>query len=205
MQGHYDHMFNDDHYVRQFWESPIVGMSLCGPDKIIYDCNSSFCDILRRSRHEVIGRELSDFMQENDHKADEYLLAGVESGQLPSYERRKRYVIEEGRTIDVLVGTRAIRDKSGAFVCFCETSIPLDIVRTRENIVVQYVPHTVTVPDPMTASQVQSTLEALDKRLGVYQKMTAIGAASLAITVAIGGALWYIAKALFFINAGIQK
>ncbi len=195
--GKLDYIFGDDHYVRQVWDSPIVGLALVGGDGIVYELNNSFCDLLKRGRHEIIGRHLDDYTVIADHIADHYLMEGIKSGQLPNYEKRKKFRVDDDRTIDVLIGVRAILDHQGEFVCYCYNCIPLDLIRTRENVVVQYIP---PASEGLGAQIItlQTRLDLFYKSVGIIIGVTSIGAG-----LCVGA--YYLVKFVDFVRQGMAQ
>lgn len=99
---------------RSFFDLGLAGAAQADPATFRYTMvNDRLCEIVGYTRQELLGRNVADLTHPDDRAADAPQLAKLASGELPQYDREKRYVHKSGRIIWVHVVARAVRDERG--------------------------------------------------------------------------------------------
>ncbi|WP_255658091.1 PAS domain S-box protein [Actinoplanes sp. L3-i22] len=96
----------------QFHQSTI-GQVIVGLDGNILHVNDAYARMVGRSASELAGYGVMLLTHPDDRDADTAALAGLFAEERDSYERVKRLLHADGRSIDVQTGVRLIRDADG--------------------------------------------------------------------------------------------
>ncbi|HWT55074.1 MAG TPA: PAS domain S-box protein [Rhodocyclaceae bacterium] len=96
--------------LRQIFEHAPIGMALLDLNGRWLDVNAQFCRIVGYSRDELLHLAFRDITLEADRHGDALLLEQLLDGQIPSYQREKRYVRKDGRTVWVELAVSLARD-----------------------------------------------------------------------------------------------
>ncbi len=88
-----------------------VGLAECDLSGCILRANDYFCDMLARSREELLGRHLSDIVHPDDLPRTEALLAGLLRED--RYEVEKRYLRPDNSIVWTHTAATLIRDQAG--------------------------------------------------------------------------------------------
>src|SRR5690606_14347984 len=125
--------------LRQIFEHAHIGMALLDLEGRWLDVNAQFCRIVGYGRDELLRLAFRDITASDDLEGDDILLARLISGEIPSYQREKRYVRKDGQTIWVELAVSLARDAQGAadylitqIVDINELKLAHDAVRERE-------------------------------------------------------------------------
>lgn len=99
--------------LRQIFEHAPIGMALLDLDGRWLDVNAQFCRIVGYSRDELLRLAFRDITASADLEGDAVLLNQLLNGQIPSYQREKRYVRKDGQAVWVELAVSLARDEYG--------------------------------------------------------------------------------------------
>ncbi len=100
--------------LRKIFEEGPLGMVTVGSDQRFIEVNNLFCRITGYARTELIGRPFTEITHPDDLAVDRQLVRAVFAGEIPSFEREKRYLRRDGEAVWVRVTVSVIRDVHGA-------------------------------------------------------------------------------------------
>jgi PAS domain S-box-containing protein len=108
-----DALRSGDERLRATYDRVQVGISEAGFDGIIHEVNPRFCEILGRSREEILGHHFAEFSVAEDAEAQIALHRQMLEGELTSYTAVKRYVRPNGEYEWAEMTVSAVHDSSG--------------------------------------------------------------------------------------------
>ncbi len=103
---------------RSYFESPLVGMAIIGPDRRWIEVNDHLCRIFEYARDELMAQRWGDLTQGND--GEPVLFERALRGEIDSYALEKRYVRKDGHIVHASIAVRCIRKADGSpdyFLC----------------------------------------------------------------------------------------
>lgn len=100
--------------LRQIFEHAPIGMALLDLQGNWLDVNAQFCRIVGYSRDELLQLAFRDITASVDLAGDDELLRQLLSGEIPSYQREKRYLRKDGQPVWVELAVSLARDAQGA-------------------------------------------------------------------------------------------
>jgi PAS domain S-box-containing protein len=125
--------------LRQIFAHAPIGMALLDLQGRWLDVNAQFCRIVGYSREELLQLAFRDITASADLGGDDMLLAQLLNGEIPSYQREKRYVRKDGKPIWVELAVSLARDVNGdpeylitQIVDINELKLAYDTLRERE-------------------------------------------------------------------------
>jgi PAS domain S-box-containing protein len=95
------------------FENAPIGMSIIAPNARRLRVNRAFCKMLGYTEDELLSRTLHDITHPDDVETDLRLRATLLAGQSESYERQKRYIHKDGRTLWGHITCSLVRDSRG--------------------------------------------------------------------------------------------
>lgn len=107
-----------------------VGIAQVGLDGRFIDLNSRFCEMMGRSKDELLHLTFQDLTYPDDLDANLDLLRALLAGEIPSYRMEKRYVDANGKVFWADLTVSPHRDASGKPLTLI--SIIADITRQKE-------------------------------------------------------------------------
>ena len=99
---------------RSAFEHAATGMTMSEPTGRYLDCNRAFCELVGRSREDVLAAAFSDLTHPRDHEADLLAVARLQSGEIDRVRLEKRYVRPDGTPVWADVVVSLVRDANGA-------------------------------------------------------------------------------------------
>ncbi|MBM7063200.1 EAL domain-containing protein [Pseudomonas sp. UL073] len=102
-----------DEWLRLFFEAPLIGMAMLGPQRIWLEVNSKLCQVLGRSRDELRGMTWTALTHADDVAVEEPLFQAVCAGERDDYELDKRFLRADGSLVFTRLSLRAVRDAQG--------------------------------------------------------------------------------------------
>jgi PAS domain S-box-containing protein len=125
--------------LRQIFEHAPIGMALLDLQGRWLDVNAQFCRIVGYRRDELLHLAFRDITATADLHGDDVLLEQLLKGEIPSYQREKRYVRKDGQAVWVELAVSLARDAYGApeylitqIVDINELKLAHDTLRERE-------------------------------------------------------------------------
>ncbi len=112
------------------FESAGVGMALVAPDGQWIKVNRTLCSMLGYEESELTGLRSQKLTHPDDLTSEDSLVSSVLAGDLKSYQRTKRYLNREGRSIWTHVTVALVRDSANRPLYF--VSLIEDITQRRE-------------------------------------------------------------------------
>jgi len=107
-----------------------VGIAQVGLDGRFIDLNSRFCEMMGRSKDELLHLTFQDLTYPDDLEPNLDLLRALLAGEIPSYRMEKRYVDANGKVFWADLTVSPHRDASGKPLTLI--SIIADITRQKE-------------------------------------------------------------------------
>ncbi|MGC4074725.1 MAG: PAS domain S-box protein [Nibricoccus sp.] len=99
---------------RSYFESPLIGMAITGPDKSWLEVNDQLCRMLGYTQKELRGMKWSDLTPADDLERNEEHLRRAVAGEVDTYGLDKRYRRKDGEIIHASIAVRCIRKPDGA-------------------------------------------------------------------------------------------
>ncbi len=96
-------------WYRRYFELGTLGMVLAGLNGDVWDANETFCEMLKRSRSDILGARWTDLTHEEDLVDERKLLAEVAEGRSEGYSIDKRFRLPDGTTLLTNVAVRCAR------------------------------------------------------------------------------------------------
>ncbi|WP_068824957.1 sensor domain-containing protein [Pseudomonas sp. BMS12] len=102
-----------DEWLRLFFEAPLIGMAMIGPQRQWLEVNFKLCQILGRNREELLAGHWSDITHADDLAGEERLFAAMHAGECDDYELEKRFLRKDGSAVHTRLSLRAVRGPEG--------------------------------------------------------------------------------------------
>lgn len=123
MQYNLDEAFSSRDYAIAHVYSAVHGVAHVSQDGAFIDCNQAYCDILGRSKGDIIGRKFQEFTLTDDLLEDQKNANDVAAGYIDSYCMDKHYTLPNGSTVYVQLEVRRcpwdVREKFRHYVVHC--------------------------------------------------------------------------------------
>ncbi len=103
---------------RLAFENNMTGTILLDPKDKIVEVNDAFCQMLGRSREEIVAGRSEVFTQLEDRPITKEAHRRLSSGEVDKVSYLKRYLHNNGQVIDVEVKKSAVRDATGSLLYF---------------------------------------------------------------------------------------
>ncbi len=103
---------------RAVFEQAGVGVARVSPDGPFLEINDRYCEILQRSREELLGNGWKHITHPDDVEADAAKVDAMLRGEIDSYSMEKRYIAPDGSDIWVTLTVAAQRDENGKILFF---------------------------------------------------------------------------------------
>jgi PAS domain S-box-containing protein len=94
-------------------EAPI-GMALVALDGRFVRVNRAFCEIIGYGADELTGLTVEAVTHPDDLETDRTARGQLVRGEVPRYQREKRYLRKDGMIVDVMLSVSILRDREGA-------------------------------------------------------------------------------------------
>ncbi len=105
------------------FEHAAIGMALVLPDGRWLKVNPSLCGIVGYSEKELLTKSFQDITHPDDLEADLDYFRRTLAGEIPNYQKEKRYFHKTGRIVWVRLSVSLVRDDRGTplyFICQIE-------------------------------------------------------------------------------------
>ncbi|MCB1918972.1 MAG: EAL domain-containing protein [Candidatus Competibacteraceae bacterium] len=98
---------------RNYFELPLIGIALIGPDKRWWEVNDRTCEMLGYRRSRLLGMTWAEMTHPDDQSAEEIQLKRVLSRRIEGYSLDKRFIRQDGALLYASVSTRCVRQANG--------------------------------------------------------------------------------------------
>jgi diguanylate cyclase (GGDEF)-like protein/PAS domain S-box-containing protein len=102
----------DDRF-RQYFDLPLIGMVITGPDGRTLEVNERLCEMLGRSRDDVLELGLRAFVHPGDLDPEDARVGRLTAGDVPSLVGDRRYLRADGTTMYARGTDHAVLDEDG--------------------------------------------------------------------------------------------
>jgi PAS domain S-box-containing protein len=103
---------SEERFRLTFEDAP-VGMSLVALDGRFVRVNRALCEIVGYSSAELTGLTFQAITHPDDLDKDSAAARQLVRGEIPRYQREKRYLSKDGTTVDVMLSSSLFRDRNG--------------------------------------------------------------------------------------------
>ena len=104
-----------------------IGMVLVGLDGTCLEANDRMCELLQRSRAELLGVTFQDITHPEDLDTDLGYLQQLLDGEIAHYEMEKRYLRPSGEVVWALLSASLVRDDAGEPLHFIAQVVDISI------------------------------------------------------------------------------
>ncbi|MGH8355804.1 MAG: PAS domain-containing protein, partial [Pseudomonas sp.] len=137
-------------WLRLFFEAPLIGMAMIGPQRQWLEVNAKLCQILGRSSEALRASTWPAITHPDDVPLEERLFEAVMAGRRDDYELDKRFLREDGSVVYSRLSLRAVRDQRGrleACLALVEDITARSEAEARYRTLVEHAPEAVLVLD----------------------------------------------------------
>jgi diguanylate cyclase (GGDEF)-like protein/PAS domain S-box-containing protein len=99
---------------RSYFELPLVGIALTGPDKRWWEVNDRLCEMLGYRRPQLLQKSWVELTHPDDLASDTAQFERVINRRIDGYSLDKRFLRQDGSLVYVSVSTRCVRRVNGA-------------------------------------------------------------------------------------------
>ncbi|MCU0526044.1 MAG: PAS domain S-box protein [Elainella sp. Prado103] len=103
---------SEEQFRRAFDHAPI-GISLVSPTGRFLKVNACYCELLGYSEAELLKLHFQDITDPADREADLEGLRQLLTGEIQSFQMRKRYITKQGAIVPVYLNAALVRDENG--------------------------------------------------------------------------------------------
>lgn len=109
-----DNLKRSEKIFRGFFDLPLTGIAITGPDMAWVEVNDKLCNILGYSKEEFLELSWDDLTPDEDKEFQEkQLFKKVESGEMDGTTIEKQYIRKDGSFIHAFICTSCIKNESG--------------------------------------------------------------------------------------------
>lgn len=101
-----DAAFSERNYSLAHALTAVHGVAHVDADGRFLDCNQAYCEILGRSKRDIIGKAFSEFTAQADMSEDLASARDVADGYINRYGMDKSYVMPDGKEVKVRLEVR---------------------------------------------------------------------------------------------------
>lgn len=99
--------------MRASFDQTALGMAEFGADGRMVRVNQRFCELLGRTREEILSRTLGAFTPEEDRAIERQWFDRIVAGEVRTYSREKRYALPDGRHLWTVVTVSRVEPGPG--------------------------------------------------------------------------------------------
>jgi PAS domain S-box-containing protein len=108
-----EHLRRAEEHFRGAFENAPIGMALVELDGRWSRVNRALCDFTGREEEDLLTKRFKDIIHPDDVGADARDMRRLGSGEISGYQRERRYVHADGRTIWGMASVSLVRDSAG--------------------------------------------------------------------------------------------
>lgn len=98
---------------RSYFELPLVGIAVTGPDKRWWEVNDRLCEMLGYRRAQLLGKTWAELTFPGDISSDLAQFERVMARHIDGYSVDKRFIRQDGTLLYASVSTRCVRRSNG--------------------------------------------------------------------------------------------
>jgi len=98
---------------RHYFELPLIGIAVTGPDKRWWEVNSRLCEMLGYRQSRLLGMTWIEATHPDDQAAEEAQFERVINRRIEGYSLEKRFIRQDGTLLYASVSTRCVRQENG--------------------------------------------------------------------------------------------
>lgn len=115
---------------RHYFELPLIGIALTGPDKRWWEVNRRLCEMLGYRQSRLLGMTWAEMTHPDDQSTEEAQFERVMSRRAEGYSLDKRFIRQDGALLYASVSTRCVHQANGSIDHF--VMIIQDITERRQ-------------------------------------------------------------------------
>ncbi|MBB2493958.1 sensor domain-containing protein [Aquipseudomonas ullengensis] len=142
-----------DEWLRLFFEAPLIGMAMIGPQRQWLEVNHKLCDILGRSREELLNSQWLEITHTADIEREDQLFEALGNNERDDFELEKRFLRRDGSVVYSRLSLRAVRGQKGkleACLALIEDITARHDAEARYRTLVQHAPEAILLFSPKT-------------------------------------------------------
>ncbi|MDO8695956.1 MAG: EAL domain-containing protein [Pseudomonas sp.] len=139
-----------DEWLRLFFDAPLIGMAMIGPQGQWLQVNNKLCQILERSAETLRQSSWAAITHADDLLLETPLFEAVRAGERDDYELDKRFVRSDASSVYVRLSLRAVRNSAGALeacLALIEDISARHEAEARYQILVEHAPEAILLFD----------------------------------------------------------
>lgn len=140
-----------DEWLRLFFEAPLIGMAMIGPQRQWLEVNHKLCEILGRNRDELLNSQWLELTHSDDIASEDLLFAALNSSERDDCELEKRFLRRDGSLVYTRLSLRAVRGQKGrleACLALIEDITARHDAEARYRTLVEYAPEAILLFSP---------------------------------------------------------
>ncbi len=140
-----------DEWLRLFFEAPLIGMAMIGPQRQWLEVNHKLCEILGRSREELLNSQWRDITHTADIEREDQLFEALGNNERDDCELEKRFLRRDGNVVYSRLSLRAVRGQNGkleACLALIEDITARHDAEARYRTLVQHAPEAILLFSP---------------------------------------------------------
>ena len=99
---------------RSYFELGLVGMAITSPTKGCLEVNDQLCEMLGRTRSELLQMTWAELTHPDDLAADVAQFNRIIAREIDGYSMDKRFIRKDGRVVDVIISVKGRRRREGS-------------------------------------------------------------------------------------------
>ncbi|MBC9252724.1 diguanylate cyclase [Pseudomonas alcaligenes] len=142
-----------DEWLRLFFEAPLIGMAMVGPQRQWLEVNHKLCEILGRSREELREQSWLQISHVDDIEREDRLFDAMREGARDDCELEKRFLRRDGSLAYTRLSLRAVRGNKGrleACLALIEDITARHDAEARYRTLVEHAPEAILLFSPKT-------------------------------------------------------
>ncbi|MEK1906783.1 MAG: EAL domain-containing protein [Pseudomonas sp.] len=140
-----------DEWLRLFFEAPLIGMAMIGPQRQWLEVNHKLCEILGRSREELLNSQWLEITHVADIEREDQLFEALGNNERDDFELEKRFLRRDGSVVYSRLSLRAVRGQKGkleACLALIEDITARHDAEARYRTLVQHAPEAILLFSP---------------------------------------------------------
>ena len=99
---------------RSYFELGLVGMAITSPTKGCLEVNDQLCEMLGRTRSELLQMTWAELTHPDDLAADVAQFNRISAGEIDGYSMDKRFIRKDGQIVNAIISVKGRRRREGS-------------------------------------------------------------------------------------------